>query len=224
MKPAELFPVDGKRPPEQQLRRLGFTAIAGVDEVGRGCIAGPVVAAAVILKNFDAKFIADIDDSKKVPPAERERLDKLIRRWAVAVAVAEVSNEEVDRINILQASFKAMRIALGRLGVAADYVLVDGHLKIPGLELPQRPIVQGDALCKSIGAASIVAKVHRDRWMVRQHETYPMYGFRTNKGYGTAEHWEGLRKHGPCPLHRLSFQGVATAEPEAFAQLALEEA
>ena len=221
MDTAELFPTTTRRPVESQLKRAKFAAVAGVDEVGRGCLAGPVVAAAVILHKLDAKFVADIDDSKKLAAKERERLDKLIRKWAVAVAVAEVPNDEIDRINILQASFKAMRIALEAMPTRCDYVLVDGHLKIPGLALPQRPIIQGDAKCKSIGAASIVAKVFRDRLMTEWHETYPHYNFRNNKGYGTPEHWEALRKHGPCPLHRLSFQGVATADPEAFAQLEL---
>lgn len=222
MTTAELFPVEHEQPLERRLRRLGYTAVAGVDEVGRGCLAGPVVAAAVILKNYDAKFIADIDDSKKVAPAERARLDKLIRKWAVAVAVAEVSSDEVDRINILQASFKAMRQALETLAIQADYVLVDGHLKLPGCTLPQRAVVQGDGRCKSIGAASIVAKVFRDRLMIEQHELYPHYKFSSNKGYGTTEHWEALRKHGPCPLHRVSFRGVADADPAAFDQLDLE--
>jgi ribonuclease HII len=223
MQTADLFPTAGGRPLELQLRRTGHRAVAGVDEVGRGCLAGPVVAAAVVLKNYDAKFIADIDDSKQVAPRERERLDKLIRKWAVAVAVAEVSHEDIDRINILQASFKAMRIALEALPVQADFVLVDGHLKIPGIALAQRPVVKGDALCKSIGAASIVAKVYRDRLMTEWHATYPQYGFRDNKGYGTPEHLKALHAFGPTPLHRLSFEGVASAGAVRPApQLALE--
>ena len=181
------------------------------------------MAAAVILKNYQAKFIGDIDDSKKVSRPERERLAKLIQKWAVAYAVAVVENQVVDEINILQASLKAMRLAVEALPVKADYVLVDGHMRVPGMELPQRAIIQGDGRCKSIGAASIVAKVFRDKLMTDMHALYPQYKFQANKGYGTSEHWNALRKHGPCPLHRISFKGVSTADAAAFEQMALEE-
>lgn len=219
---ADLFPIEGKGHLELRLARANYFAIAGVDEVGRGCLAGPVVAAAVILNNYHAKFIADIDDSKKVPPPERERLDKLIRKWAIAVAVAEVSNEVIDRINILQASLQAMRTALEALAPQADYVLVDGHMRIPGMPLPQRAIIKGDGRCKSIGAASIVAKVFRDRLMADMHGQYPQYKFHKNKGYGTTEHWKALREHGPTPIHRITFRGVAAGEPPSDGQLVLE--
>lgn len=222
MKAAELFPVEGSHL-EIRLRRRQYFAVAGVDEVGRGCLAGPVVAAAVILNNYQAKFIDDIDDSKKVSRPERERLAKLIQKWAVAYSIAAVESEVIDQINILQASLKAMRLAVEALPVKADYVLVDGHMRVPGMELPQRAIIQGDGRCKSIGAASIVAKVYRDKLMTDMHVKYPQYKFHANKGYGTTEHWDALRKHGPCPLHRISFNGVSTADIAAFQQMALVE-
>ncbi len=218
----ELFTLDENRAVEAQLRRRGLTVIAGVDEVGRGCIAGPVVAAAVVLRNHRAQFVADIDDSKKLAPAERERLDRLIRRHAVAVGVGVVDNRVIDDINILQASFEAMRIALGRLVPQAEFLLVDGKLKLPGVAVPQLALVQGDSRSKSIGAASIVAKVYRDRLMTEWHERFPMYRFASNKGYGTAEHWAALRAHGPCELHRLSFRGVAGGDEAAFEQMELD--
>jgi ribonuclease HII len=226
MSSGELFDSP-KGPYETHLRRRHYQVIAGVDEVGRGCIAGPVVAAAVILRNLRAGYVDDINDSKKVRVNERERLAKLIRRHAVAVGVGVVDNREVDAINILQASFKAMRMALAELRnetglLLPDFVLVDGHLKIPLIDIPQMPLIQGDGRCKSIGAASIVAKVFRDGLMRQWHEQYPHYHFHRNKGYGTAEHWAALRAHGPCELHRLSFRGVLFGEGEVVSQRDLE--
>jgi ribonuclease HII len=204
----QLFPTEDEHW-ERRLRRQGFTLIAGVDEVGRGCIAGPVVAAAVVLRNTSAGFVAEIDDSKKLRPERREAVAKRIRRHAVAVGIGVVDNTEIDKINILQASFKAMRIALAALGCQPGHVLVDGHLRIPECDSPQTALVQGDGRCKSIGAASIIAKVYRDDLMRSYDAVYPAYRFAANKGYGTREHWEALVREGPCPLHRLSFQGVA---------------
>jgi ribonuclease HII len=208
----ELFPLESNISPEKRLRKMGYRHIAGVDEVGRGALAGPVVAAAVILRRFDAGFVAEIDDSKKLTADLRETLDKRIRRFAAATAVGLVGNQEIDRVNILQASFEAMRVALAGLQTPPDFVLVDGHLPLPGIAGPQRSLVSGDARSKSIGAASIVAKVHRDALMRAYHTRYPQYNFASNKGYGTPEHWAALQAHGPCPLHRLSFQGVAAGE------------
>ncbi len=220
MQGADLFPLDGREPLETMLRRRRYRIIAGVDEVGRGSIAGPVVAAVVILRNLTAGFVADIDDSKKLSADERARLARLIHRHAVAVGIGVVEHAEVDRINILQASFAAMRAALARIEPPPDHLLVDGHLRIPDVTVPQLPVVQGDARSKSIGAASIVAKVHRDTLMVEYHDRYPQYQFARNKGYGTEEHWKALREHGPCPIHRLSFQGVANPD-ERNGQLVL---
>lgn len=219
-----LFPPTPDTPYETMLRRRQYSVVAGLDEVGRGCIAGPVVAAAVVLRSLRPRFVTDIDDSKKLSAAERTRLDRLIRRHAVAVGVGVVDNTVVDDINILQASFQAMRLALDALSVQPDYLLIDGHLPLPLTELPQLPLVKGDSRCKSIGAASIVAKVYRDGLMARMATEYPHYGFTTNKGYGTPEHWRALREHGPTPLHRMSFKGVGTADPEAFSHMDLEPA
>jgi ribonuclease HII len=190
---------------ERRLRGLGVAAIAGVDEVGRGPLAGPVVAAAVILPpDFHHP---EITDSKLLSADKREELAVLIRAAAVAHAVAEVSEAEIDRINILQATLRAMEAALAGLATRPDYVLVDGN-RAPAILVPHETLVGGDRRAASIAAASIVAKVHRDRLMRAHHERWPAYHFRSNKGYGTAEHLQALRDHGPCPIHRLSFRGV----------------
>lgn len=214
---------DWDEPIEARLRRARYLAVAGLDEVGRGSLAGPVVAAAVILRNLDTKFVQAIDDSKRLTPAERASLDRKIWRHAFAVGIGTVDAAEIDKINILQASFKAMRIALQSLGKLPDFVLVDGHLKLPGIEIPQQAVVGGDARCKCIGAASIIAKVHRDRLMCEFDRVFPQYKFAANKGYGTTEHWRALARYGPSPIHRLSFRGVASANPKAFAQMGLIE-
>lgn len=184
--------------------------MAGVDEAGRGPLAGPVVAAAVILN--PRRPIRGLADSKVLQPEERERLAVLIRERAIAWSVAWADREEIDAINILQATFLAMRRALMGLHVCPDAIQVDGN-RCPSLEgvLPQCPaiaIVDGDALVPAISAASILAKTFRDNWMRRFHELYPHYGFATHKGYGTPEHQRALDLHGACPLHRRSFSPV----------------
>ena len=180
--------------------------LAGVDEVGRGPLAGPVVAAVVVL---DPRApIGGLRDSKLLSPRQRVRLARLIRAQAVAWAVGRVGPARIDTDNVLQATWRAMRRALGRLAVEPGLVLVDGPLRIPRLPWPQRAIVRGDRRCASIAAASILAKVARDAFMIRVDRRYPDYGFRQHKGYATAAHLEALARLGPCPLHRRSFRGV----------------
>ncbi len=176
--------------------------ICGIDEVGRGPFAGPVVAGAVILpKDCD---ILHINDSKKLSAKVRDQLYDEIREKAVACAVGHASPERIDEINILQATYEAMREAISNLGVTPDLLLNDA-VKIPQVSIPQVPIIKGDAKSISIGAASIFAKVTRDREMLQYAEMYPQYGFDRNVGYGTAEHIEALKQYGPCPIHRRSF-------------------
>jgi ribonuclease HII len=179
--------------------------LAGVDEVGRGPLAGPVVAAAVI---FPPRVVVPgVTDSKKLTPLRREALFPLIRKAARSIGLGYVSPGEIDRINILQASLRAMQEAAERLSPVPDLLLVDGNRPLP-VSIPQTCLVKGDTLSLTIGAASIVAKVIRDKIMESCHERYPRYNFRSNKGYGTGEHLEALRRYGPCPLHRRSFRGV----------------
>ncbi|WP_440114336.1 ribonuclease HII [Acidovorax sp. BL-A-41-H1] len=183
---------------------------AGVDEAGRGPLAGPVVAAAVILD--DLHPIAGLVDSKKLTPARREKLYDEIRAKALCFCIAEASVEEIDRLNILQATMLAMRRAVMGLRLKPVMVLVDGN-RLPVLDVPAEAIVKGDALVPSISAASILAKVHRDRWCVQVHEEFPQYGFAGHKGYGTAVHMAALREHGACVHHRRSFAPVAQNLP-----------
>jgi ribonuclease HII len=190
---------------ERRARARGFLAVAGVDEAGRGPLAGPVVSAAVILPSgFPVEGVAD---SKKLTPARRECLFDEIRRHAACVAVGVVDAEEIDRINILQAALKSMAIAVDGLAKAADFLLVDGNRPAPH-PCPQETIVGGDGRSISIAAASIVAKVTRDRMMAEYDARYPDYGFAKHKGYGTAAHREAIRRSGPCPIHRRTFKGV----------------
>ncbi len=189
-----------------ELRATGARVVAGVDEVGVGPLAGPVVAAAVVL--VDTPELPGLDDSKRLTREERERLDAAIREQAVGVGVCEVWTEEIDRINIYQASLRAMGGAVADLPVAPDHVLVDART-IPGLEVPQTPLVGGDGKDASIAAASIVAKVHRDAIMLRLDARYPGYGFARHKGYATGEHLAALRRAGPCPIHRRSYAPVS---------------
>ncbi len=180
--------------------------VAGVDEAGRGPLAGPVVAAAVILD--DLHPIAGLADSKKLSPAKRERLYDEIRAKALCCSVAEASVEEIDRLNILQATMLAMRRAVEGLRLKPTKVLVDGN-RLPPLPMLAEAIVKGDSKVAAISAASILAKVTRDRWCAQYHVEFPAYGFDGHKGYGTAEHLAALRLHGPCPQHRKSFAPVA---------------
>jgi len=190
---------------ERRARRRGASVIAGVDEAGRGPLAGPVVTAAVVL--HDRRSLAGLDDSKRLPAAERERLYAIIlKRATVSIAVA--SRERIDRMNILRASLWAMSRAVAGLSCRPDHVLVDGNMLPPDLPCMAEAIVDGDALSVSIAAASIVAKVTRDRLMQRLGEAYPLYGFERHMGYSTPEHFAALRAHGPCPHHRQSFAPV----------------
>ena len=192
-----------RRTVENALRRLGFDRVAGVDEVGRGCLAGPVVAAAVVL-DPDA-HVAHLADSKLVPAEERDELSEHIVARARAWAVAVVEPAEIDRINIHRASLQAMRTAVGMMAPLPDVVLVDGF-RIPDLAIPQRGIVKGDRRCAAIAAASIVAKVARDRLMVALHGQDPRYGFDRHKGYATAEHLDAVARYGYSEWHRRSFR------------------
>lgn len=181
-----------------------YTLVAGVDEAGRGCLAGPVVAAAVV---FPKGGIDDfgINDSKKLSPEAREGLYDIITEQAVSYAAAQVDNKEIDKINILRASLKAMHIAVGNLSAKPDFLLIDGN-RFFGNGIPFNTIVKGDGKSISIAAASIIAKVTRDRLMAGEiHELYPQYGFASHKGYATKAHFDAIREHGPCPLHRKSF-------------------
>jgi ribonuclease HII len=193
---------------EQEARRCGYRRIAGVDEAGRGPLAGPVVAAAVILP-VRCRLIG-VDDSKQLSASERDRLYAAIMDRAVCVGVGSSTAEEIDRINILEATKLAMRRALAELSPAPDYVLIDA-VSLTGLAMPVRPIIKGDALSLSIAAASIVAKVTRDRLMAQLHKAYPQYNFLSHKGYGTEEHLVRLAEYGPSPIHRRTFAPVSAA-------------
>ncbi|MCC6139110.1 MAG: ribonuclease HII [Nitrospira sp.] len=193
---------------EQEARRCGYRRIAGVDEAGRGPLAGPVVSAAVILPVRCR--LAGADDSKQLSASERERLYAEIMDRAVCVGVGSSTAEEIDRINILEATKLAMRRALAALSPAPDYLLIDA-VRLTGVDMPVRPIIKGDALSLSIAAASIVAKVTRDRLMAQFHAVYPQYNFLAHKGYGTEDHLVRLAEHGPSPIHRRTFAPVLAA-------------
>lgn len=191
---------------EKALFKKGYKHIAGVDEAGRGPLAGPVFAAAVILPaGFDH---GRINDSKQLSPEEREELFELIVSSVSNCSVSFADNKEIDRTNILKATFRSMRQAIEGLCQRADYVLVDGKLKIRDLDIEQKAIVKGDGSSASIAAASIIAKVSRDRYMTRMAERYPQYGFDKHKGYGTEEHIAAIAKYGPCEIHRMSFEPI----------------
>ena len=188
---------------ERILRQQGYQRIAGIDEAGRGALAGPVVAAAVILPTNCQ--ISGVTDSKQLTPNRRAELFDEIYRTAVAVGVGRVDNKEIDQINILQATMGAMGQAMAQITPVPDYALVDGtHL--PEIFLPAEAIPKGDTLIQSIAAASIIAKVTRDRLMIELDATYPGYGFQVHKGYGTLLHRQAIAQLGPCPIHRRSFK------------------
>ena len=189
---------------EREMLRLGAQYIAGVDEVGRGPFAGPVVAAAVILPLDDKSLIEGIDDSKALKEKERERLAALIRERAVAYQICEEDNRVIDRINILQATKLCMKRAVEQLCVQPDVVFVGGNFKID-ISLPQQSIIKGDALSYSIGAASILAKVYRDALMTEMDKVYPGYGFAKHKGYGTKMHRDAIKELGLCEIQRRTF-------------------
>lgn len=188
---------------EQEARCQGYHSIAGIDEAGRGPLAGPVVAAACILP--EGMMISGIDDSKKLTEKKREKLfDFLTTSPEVIYGIGIVSSEEIDRVNIYQATILAMLQAVAALALRPDYLLVDG-LKLPHPEITSEKIIKGDAKSQSIAAASVLAKVTRDRLMEKYCLQWPQYGFSKHKGYGTAHHLKALTVHGPCPIHRLSF-------------------
>lgn len=189
---------------ELGLYAQGFLAVAGVDEVGRGPLAGPVVCAAVIMPRAEEKRILGIDDSKKLSAKKREYLSEKIKECARAYAIASVEEGVIDEINILQATRLCMKKAVESLPLAPDYVLTDGNMTLD-IALPQRSVVKGDANVYSIGAASIVAKVYRDALMKEYAKRYPEYGFERNAGYGTPQHIAAIREVGICPIHRKTF-------------------
>ena len=189
---------------EHQRWQNGRQIVAGVDEAGRGPLAGPVVAAAVVFPPSLSDTFG-INDSKKLSPKNRERLKPLIEDIALAIGVGIVDHVDIDRINILQATYKAMQIAVQQLSFTPDFVLIDGR-GIPDLEMPCESIIKGDSKSVSIAAASIIAKVTRDHIMIDMHEKFPQYGFAQHKGYGTKKHIQAIREHGLSPIHRRSFR------------------
>lgn len=202
----------------------GLQTIVGVDEAGRGPLAGPVIAAAVVI---DPNFrLLGLNDSKKLSEEEREEYYGLIQEHAVGVGIGIVDHQEIDQINILQASFKAMRLAIQELvsqGIEPEIILVDGDKSIPGVANRQEPLIGGDGASISIAAASVIAKVTRDRMMRKMGKKYPGYGFERNKGYGAPEHLQGLRDLGPTPIHRLTFsvvrQSIYSKKYHTYAEL-----
>ncbi len=187
---------------EERCYEGGFDLICGIDEAGRGPLAGPVCAAAVILPR--GLVVEGLNDSKKLTDKRRRELFDVIIDQAEAYGIAFASEQEVDEINILQATFLAMERAVDQLSVKPDLALVDGN-RAPGLPVPVKTVVKGDSLSANIAAASILAKVTRDRFMEEMDEKYPVYGFAVHKGYGTKRHYEALREHGPSPIHRMTF-------------------
>lgn len=197
---------------ENKLADQGYKLIGGCDEVGRGPLAGPVVAATVVFdfsESWELGELALVRDSKKLSAKQREKLFSLIKERAVAMEIGVVNNKIIDKINILQASLLAMRQSVDKLTVKPDFVLVDGKFSIPKLSVPQTAIISGDALVFSVAAASIIAKVSRD-WLMDEYEkTYPGYGLGQHKGYGTKLHLERIKALGPSPIHRMSFKPIA---------------
>ncbi|HEY0428269.1 MAG TPA: ribonuclease HII [Pyrinomonadaceae bacterium] len=191
---------------ENQAFKEGYRFVAGVDEVGRGCLAGAVVAAACIL-DLSRPLPEGLNDSKKLTAKRRELIAGELKQTALAYSIAQVEADEIDRINILQATKKAMRLAIENLQPKADFLLIDA-LQLKEINLPQKAIIKGDAISASIAAASILAKTYRDNLMRELDKIYPAYGFAGHVGYGTKAHFEAIKKHGACPLHRKSFRGV----------------
>ena len=205
--------------PEQALRHRGFRSIAGVDEVGRGALFGPVVAAAVILpEHLGSLARAGLNDSKQLTRPQRESLDRLIRATALAISIAEIDAATIDRVNIYQATRLAMLAAVRALAIAPDHLLIDAmQLDLPSPTPARRPrLIYGDALSLSIAAASVVAKVHRDRLIAQLDAAHPGYGLAAHKGYATAQHRRALIALGPTPLHRLTFAPVRACSSQLF--------
>ncbi len=201
---------------EKKFFALNYKTVAGVDEAGRGPLAGPVVAACVLIDDkfsIDSDELKIINDSKKLSPKKRQELFKTIKQEALAVEIGVVNNQMIDKINILQASFLAMTKAINSLKKAPHYLLVDGHFKIPKINVNQSAIIKGDSSVFSIAAASIIAKVSRDWLMCQYDKKYPIYNFEKHKGYGTKEHLKKIKEFGPCPIHRLSFAPFKIKKP-----------
>lgn len=207
---AEAYRLRLLRGLEDLLARCGFCRIAGVDEAGRGSLAGPVVAAAVIID--PARAVPGVDDSKCLDAACRERLADAIRASAFAWAVVPISPDVIDRINILEATRQAMRLSLARLSPTPDIAVIDA-VALSGLGFPSLPLVRGDAVSYAVSCASILAKVERDRMMVELDGRYPQYGFASHKGYSVPEHLRALETYGPCPEHRLTYGPVVPRDP-----------
>lgn len=193
---------------EQILWGRGVHHVAGVDEVGLGAMAGPVVAAAVVMPPyFDVRYFPRVNDSKQLSRCDREMLAEKIRARALSVGIGSVDVDEIANLNIYRAGLEAMRRAVSNLTVEADHVLLDGRGKL-NISTAQNSFIKGDAMDFSIAAASIVAKVHRDALMVELDAQFPQYGFKRHKGYGTKVHWSALRRYGPCPVHRGSYEKI----------------
>ena len=189
---------------ERALNEQGKVYVAGVDEVGRGPLAGPVVCAAVIMPTELEKLVVGVDDSKKLSAKKREELAEKIKAVALCYSIVEIDQATIDEINILEATKLGMKRAVESLEIPPEAVLTDGNMTID-IPFPQTSVIHGDALCYSIGAASIIAKVHRDAMMDEYAKIYPWYAFEKNKGYGTAAHIAGIKEHGLCPIHRRTF-------------------
>jgi len=191
---------------EEQAWQSGFKFVAGLDEVGRGCLAGPVVAGACIL-DPSKELPKGLNDSKQVAAAQRTEIAAQLKEICIAYAIGSVCAEDIDRINILEATKLAMRLAIAELRPAADFLLIDA-LDLKGVGIPQKGIIKGDSISASIAAASILAKTYRDELMAAYEPQYPGYGFAENAGYGTRHHLNALRDNGACPIHRKTFRGV----------------
>lgn len=200
----EMERIENLKKYEHTYYSKGAKYIAGIDEVGRGPLAGPVYASAVVLP-IDC-IIQGVNDSKKLSPSKREELSLEIKKNALSFAIGCCDEKTIDEVNILNATYMAMKQAIEKLTIKPQVLLIDA-VRIPGVNIFQVPIVKGDTLSFSIACASIIAKVERDRVMDEYHELYPVYNFKSNKGYGTAEHIEALKKHGPCEIHRRTFIG-----------------
>jgi ribonuclease HII len=194
---------------DQALRKLGYLRVAGIDEAGRGPLAGPVVAAAVILRESVA--IAGLRDSKKVPEKERASLFSLIQDASIAIGIGVVGPDDIDRLNILRATRQSMEIAVAKLPFRPDMLIIDA-LTLPSVSIPQRSPIRAESVSASVAAASIIAKHTRDKIMLEYHYDYPVYKFANHKGYATKEHLEILQCYGPCPIHRKSFFRVMSPE------------
>ncbi|HMK34371.1 MAG TPA: ribonuclease HII [Desulfomonilaceae bacterium] len=205
---------------EEEAAGRGACRIAGVDEAGRGPLAGPVVAAAVVMRSQDV--ITEVNDSKLLTASVREKLFHQIMKRAGAVGVGIIPPQTIDEINVLQATRVAMLRAVEQIQPPPDYLLVDGTIKLD-IQVPQQAIIKGDRLSFSIAAAGIVAKVTRDEIMRELHERFPLYGFDQHKGYATREHREALAKYGPCAVHRRCFRGVVNPEPDAYPLFSTQE-